>query len=165
MSIPAEAFAEAYAMALPLGSLVRHRGNWHVLVGDDNKPTDLLVLEGADKGRLFNVNSNMAKSFAVVAPFGWYPAIESPQEATSEGNTTVALTLTDQGIRIIGGRLDHGDVEYQAYRTDGTLDSAYSSYGLGLRFASWTVELFHSRRPFQSMGKLLSVTASEDTKR
>ena len=160
MSIPAEAFVETYALKLPLGSLVRHSGHWHLLVGEEGKPTDLLVLEGANKGRLFKVSSNMAKSFAVVSPFGWYPAIGASQEVTSEGDVTGALTLTDQGIRIIGEKLDHGDVEYHAYRVDGTLDAGYSAYGAGVRFPIWTAELCHSQRLFQSLGTLFTVKAA-----
>lgn len=160
MFFPAQAFGEAYPRDLPVGSLFRFHEFWHLRVGSENELGSMLSLEGPYAGQLIRLGQGMAKSVAIVAPFGWFPTIDEGTLASNSNHRTTALTLTGDGIRIIGGRTDHGDVDYLAYRLDGTLDEHYRDEGVGTRFLVWSAQLAHSEKPFVSLGRLLTVTAA-----
>jgi hypothetical protein len=160
MLFPAQAFGEAYPRDLPVGSLFRFHEFWHLRVGSENEPGLMLSLEGPYAGQLIQLGQGMAKSVAIMAPFCWFPAIAEGTRASSSSHRTTTLTLTGDGIRIIGGLTDHGDVDYLAYRLDGTLDEHYRDEGIGTRFLNWSAQLAHSERPLVSLGTLFNVSVA-----
>ena len=160
MRIPAHAFAEVYPKDLPLGSVFKFRRNWAMLVGyEEGVAQDLLLLTGDRAGQLLKLGHGMPKCPAVVAPFIWFPAVDEGTEPANADHRTTTLTLTNNGLVIIGADMESGDSDYYAFRPNGLVDRDYQVYGSGLRFTQWSAELAHRDQPFTSLGQLFRIEA------
>lgn len=158
MTIPAQAFADGYPKDIPLSSLFKFRGNWAMLVGDaDDLERDFILLTGERAGQLLPVRPGMAKAVFVNAPFGWFPAIEDTAIPTSEGKQPPSLTLTENELVIVGGRVDDDEPEYVAYGLDGVVRKDHPRNLGVLRFTQWSAHLQHKERPFRSLCELFTV--------
>lgn len=163
MTIPARAFCEIYPRDVQLGSLFRLRDEWAMLVGyEDVGERDFLLLTGDRTGHLQRLTTGMPKCLALAPPFSWFAAISSAADVRRSERQTAALTISPRGPIVIGAMPDRfGDHEYIAFGLDGVVDREYELDGAKLRLLSWTAELAHASRPFESLGTLLTVNLPE----
>lgn len=159
MALPAQAFALRSPNDLPPGALFQSRGSWALRVVWAKATQGYLLLEKDRAGQLFTLRPGMASAMAVVAPFGWFPAVEAASSFTSGASFTLALTVMAEGLVIAGCDLEESsfDPEYQGFKPDGTWVSEYSHYGSAHRCTEWSAELCHIDRPLYSLGKVLTV--------
>jgi hypothetical protein len=164
MVLPVEAFAEISPAELPVGSVLKFRESWALLVSyEDGRTRDLLMLTGDRVGQLFSVTPGMPKCLAVVGPFSWFSAVDEQTTPARAEHRTAALTLTAHGPVIVGARLDgFGDDDYCAFDLDGSVNREHQTYGLDLRYRQWSAELQHRDRPYRSIGRLFSVRVGQD---
>ena len=164
MTIPVQAFSEIYPKDLRPGNVFKFRSSWAMLVTYEDRSTlDFLMLGGERAGQLFKLTAGMPKCFGIIPPFTWFPAIEDTASASDTGNQTTTLTLTPTGPVIIGANMDGYERDCFAFRLDGMVDRDYQAYGAGLRYANWTAELQRPEKPFESLGRLFSVSAAQDS--
>jgi hypothetical protein len=161
IKIPAQAFGELHPKDLPLGSILKFRESWSMLVGYEEGERDLLILLGELAGQLIKLPNGMRKCPAIIAPFTWFPAVDEGTAPVIVDDRTTTLALTDSGLVIIGGDLEGYDTEYRAFRMDGLCDREHDAHGSGRRFVQWTAELAHKDRPFSSLGQLFRIEASK----
>ena len=157
--IPARAYAEHYPKELPIGSLFRFRGMWalRTCVSGPEEFQGFLLLEGEKAGSILKVGPGMARSVAVVEPFGWFPAIAVDERPGNEADQVLALTITDSGLVIVGlDTRDRYDSAYLAITADGHAVDVHDRQG-DLWFGKWSVELCHQDRPLISLGTLLEI--------
>lgn len=157
MKIPVQAFAEVHPKGVSLGSVLKFRGSWAMLVGYEEGQKDLLMLAGERAGRLINLRDGMGTCLAIIAPFSWFPAVDEGVEPASVDHQTTTLTLTDKGPVIIGADMDRYDPDHRAFGMNGLCDREYNAYGSGLRFCQWSAQLMHEGEPFRSLGQLFEV--------
>jgi hypothetical protein len=159
MKIPARAYAEQHPKDLAVGSLFRFRGVWALRIcasGPEEFP-GFLLLEGENAGSILKVGPGMARSAAVVEPFGWFPAIAVDARPGKEADQVLALTITGSGLVIVGlDARDRYDSAYLAITADGQAVEVQDRQG-ELWFGQWSVELCHQDRPLISLGTLLEI--------
>lgn len=164
MTIPVQAFGEIYPKDLRSGSVFKFRNSWAMLVSyEDGLTRELLILNGERAGQLLKLGPGIPKCFGIIPPFTWFPAVEDTASARDTGHQTTTLMLTPTGPVIIGANIDGYEREYFAFRLDGMVDRDYQAYGAGLRYANWTAELQRPEKPFESLGRLFSVSAAQDS--
>jgi hypothetical protein len=164
MTIPVQAFGEIQPGDLQPGSVYKIRNDWALLVSYENRSArDLLMLSGEEAGWLVNINAGMRRCFGIIPPFTWFPTVEAVSSTVEKGRRTCTLMLAPNGLVIIGAKLNNfGDPEYYAFRLNGMVDRDYQPYGAEQRYADWAVELQHTDRPFQSLGRLFTVSETQN---
>jgi hypothetical protein len=164
MALPVEAFAEISPAELTVGSVLKFRDSWALLVSyEDERTRDLLMLTGDRVGQLLSVTPGMPKCLTVVRPFSWFSSVDEQVTPERAEHRTAALTLTSDGPVIIGARLDvFGDEDYCAFDLDGSVNREHHTYDQGLRYSQWSAELQHQERPYWSIGRLFLVRVGQD---
>ncbi len=158
MKLPAQAFAEISPRELEPGRLLKFRGQWALRVSRVEGFEGILMFEGDHAGKVFQIAEGMAKSLAVVHPFGWFPVVARDVGPSADAATTITLAMTSEGPALTG-----------ADPRDRMFKDTYLSFGLdghgidnddvlrASRFEQWSAELFHDSRPFVSLGTLFEV--------
>jgi hypothetical protein len=168
MSIPAQAFGEAYPAKMSPGQLFKFRGFWalRVAYGNQTEIQGFVLLEGEYAGRLFKIGDGMPRCLAIVHPFTWFPSVEAAAIPQRDAMQTATLTVGSIGPVVIGCDLegDGFDRNYIAFDLDGRESESFDAHGSVVRFAKWSVELQHPSRPFESLCTLLLVDRQVGTR-
>lgn len=159
--IPAQAFGEVQPNDLLLGSILKFRDCWSMLVGYEEDQRDLLMLTGQYQGHLFKVPEGNRKYLAIISPFTWYPAIDVGIEPSNVDHRTTTLMLTAKGPVIVGAAVIRNDPEYRAFRMDGKIDREFEAEGSALRFVQWSAQLALNEAPYKSLGQLFEVAGPQ----
>lgn len=157
--IPAQAFGEAQPKDLPLGSVLKFRETWSMVVGYEQEERDLLMFEGELAGQLIKMPDSRRKYAAIMAPFSWFPAVAEGSEPSIVEHRTNTLMLTNSGPAIVGAAVGRYDIDYRAFRLDGLFDPELHCEDPSLRFVDWSAELAHKDTPFKSLGQIFKVNA------
>lgn len=165
MRIPAQAFGEKYPQELSPGQLFKARGIWALRVAYDSQGEQqgFVALEGENVGQLFRLKAGMARCFAVIQPFGWFPSIDAGSQPRHEALRTATLTVGLNGPLIVGAELSDFDPNYIAFGVNGCEVVGGESNGSPFRFENWSAELQHPSRTFESLGTIFSVNRSRKT--
>lgn len=155
MSFPAQAFAERAPQDLTPGHLFTLRGNWALRVEIQGSQTQagLLLLEGERAGQILRIADGIARALCVVSPFGWFPAIAG-STPRSDAVVPASLAFSASGV-LLRGVIPDGWGETAAFGLDGM--QVEEPRGSVPHFQSWSIELHHQDRPFQSLGTIATI--------
>ena len=154
--LPAQAFAHRYPDTVAAGQLLLIRGQWALRVSGEELQ-GYLLLEGERMGKIFQLTSGMAKCPCIVEPCGWFPAVSQGSKPVSNSEQIATLGISASGPVLIGMYSRHQwEPLYLAVSVAGQATEVQDLHTLP-QYERWSVEIFHTDRPFHGLATLLEV--------